>query len=170
MLSIRDVQDGDVESLIPRIRQSDKDEVAVAGGWSIEKVLPLSVQLSRRCEIIQNTKGDPVAIFGVSDGQPPEPFFPSYGHVWLLGTDDIEGVERRPFIRMSRELIPRVMLPDYRFLHNHCWAGNYQALRWLKWCGFTLWHPCRFGPFNERFFPFYLMNKDWTPPCATQSP
>ena len=170
MLSVRKVCDWDVDYLIPRIRESDRNEIAALSGRTVLQVLPISVQISRVSKIIQNESGDPVAIFGVADGCPdPYGVVLPFGVVWLLGTYELEGAERTSFIRLSRDLIPMVMLPRYRFLHNYCWSANQQSLRWLKWCGFTVTEPVRIGQHNELFFPFFLINKDWKAPCATPS-
>ena len=92
--------------------------------------------------------GQPFCMLGVSASSP----LCRHGIPWLLGGPQIQ--DNVPgFLRLSKAAFAKI-LQRYPSLSNHVDARNLNAIRWLKWLGFTIRPAQPHGPFNLPFHPF----------------
>lgn len=74
------------------------------------------------------------------------------GVPWVLAMDTLLGV-KRDFLRQSRIYVAP-MQEKFPLLENFVHADNALAIRWLRWCGFTVaGEPEVIN--GERFFRFW---------------
>lgn len=137
----------DAQSLAPRLRRADLDEIAAATGRPPEVELHAGIVASVGPQVVL-TAGLPIAVFGVVDRGG------GIGSPWLLGTDDIL-VHWREFARTSRAVLPRLREPWQR-LENHVMAANTVHVRWLRWLGARLAPPAPWGRLGADFHHFTL--------------
>lgn len=157
MISVHDLRhvDADVaeawlKHIAENMRQADIDEVSASSGMDPHEALMVSFRLSSHAWVFTGQGGGAIGVFGVV----PHSHLPDVGIVWMLGTDDIKtealGIARRtrPYIREMNEA--------YGLLWNYVDARNETSIRWLKWGGFRLLEPHRFG--DHLFYSFARSN------------
>lgn len=137
MLTIDNATDADRADLAARMAAADRAEL-VAAGVGMEC---LSVQARAL-----RWHGRLVCLFGVE--RLPEP---GAGVPWMLCTDTLAEVPRRAMADVSQRVVA-AWRGDYRWLVNHVHRHNAQAVRFLRWLGFTI-HETPTGPGGE-FFTF----------------
>ena len=130
---VRPSQPGDAESLAPRLRQADLDEIKASTGQEPLDALLSGERLSLQPLTAVRIDGDvevPMAMFGcVRESE-------SMGRIWLLGSDDIFSL-RMAFARQSRAWFRHVSSP-FSLVTNVVDMRNHVHVNWLRWCG------CRF--------------------------
>lgn len=146
---VREATVEDADLLIGRLRQSDHDEVRAAMGISADEGLVLSLRLSTMAWIGLNA-GRAVVAFGVS----PRSLYRQEGIPWLLGTDEIDRVGMG-VLRKSRHFTQK-MLDRYGYLENYTDDRHKSAHDWLRWCGFTIEEPERYGVARLPFRRFWM--------------
>lgn len=110
-------------------RPSDTQEVAAAGGRTVEEALLDGLRVSSRCRTIMDGE-IPIAMFGVA----PD-VVTGLGIVWMLGTPLMD--EARMFIlRNSVKEIEGLHTAGGHTLYNYIDVRNEASMNWLKWCGF----------------------------------
>lgn len=130
------------------IRQADIDECWAASRMTPEEAMREGMKVSSAWTGL--LYGIPVCMFGVT----PVSLLSGTGAPWMIGTNYIN---RHPkaFLVGSKVVI-RGMLAQFEHLFNFVDARNKQAVKWLKWLGFTIYDPVPYGPFNRLFHPFEM--------------
>lgn len=131
---VRPTHEGDAESLAPRLRQADLDEIKASTGQEPIEALRDGARLSLQpltAVMHDGLTEVPIAMFGcVSESER------GVGRIWLLGSDDVF-VMRMAFARQSREWFRHVAAP-FNLVTNIVDMRNAVHVNWLRWCG------CRF--------------------------
>ena len=94
--------------------------------------------------------GRPVCMFGVV----PASILGDTATVWMLGSNDLPKYAK-PFLRRNRPWL-RGVSSRYSVLFNFVDARNENAIKWLKWLGFTLAPAIPYGQDKLPFHPFEL--------------
>lgn len=151
MIEVHQTVPKDVDSLAPRLRQADIDEIRAASGLDPETALTLSRQVSSMCFTVFGD-GKQIAMFGV---RPEEN--PSIGRIWMLGSEEIHD-HRFGFLRRSKSWVD--FLQDrYPILYNYIDARNSVHIRWLHWLGFSFINEEHNYGFEQRlFYQFVRIN------------
>ena len=123
---------GEVVSL--NLRQADVDEIVAATGLTPSECLEYSIESSEYVWVIIHDMGHIVGVFGLSstkdiNGNP-------VGVPWLLSTDDLKDF-RYAFSKYSWGVV-EFMSQQYNYLTNYVDSRHKQAIKWLKWLGFTI--------------------------------
>jgi len=95
-------------------------------------------------------KGRPVAIFGANGVSMTS----STAVPWLLGTTEYRQHGREIF-KYAREYIDRMLL-WFDHLANFVDSRNQVSVKWLEWCGFTIYPAVPWGVEGRLFHPFDL--------------
>lgn len=146
-VTFREPTEADLDALAANMREMDKLECRVAGGHAPREALTLGVEHSLWTYVAE-VEGQVVCAFGVAaDGLLGEE-----GRPWMLCA---EGIERhaRAILICSRRFL-RDMQTSFETLANVVHADNRSAIRYLKWCGFSLGEAFDFQ--GERFVPFEM--------------
>jgi hypothetical protein len=140
--------DKQVEYVANNLRINDFDEVFDAtGDLPYISIMEDWIMSSRRW-IVLNKHNIAVAVLGVR----PKTMFSDIGIPWLLGTKGLDKMKKF-FIKYSKTIIEQMKI-GYDILFNHVDARYLNAVRWLKWCGFTVEEP---APFGAHQMPFHLI-------------
>lgn len=134
-------------NLTPRLRESDREELYEASGNPPESVLMASFECSEEAWAAVED-GFVLCVFGLA----PHPQLHEWGVPWMLASEQFYD-HTREFTKECREWIDR-MHNRYPKLLNMVHIKNVKAVRWLKWCGFTLHPPIQAGPNRTTFIPF----------------
>lgn len=136
-----------VAEIARKCRAADRDEI-----WAAEKITPEEA-------LLNGLAMSPVTWTGVADGLPicmfgvsPWCILGAAGAPWMIGTTDIKP-HARAFLKGSKKALEAMREP-YDMLVNLVDARHVQAIRWLKWLGFTVHAPIPYGPFGMAFHPF----------------
>lgn len=76
------------------------------------------------------------------------------GFIWMLATEESTN-HKREFLVYGRKLVDE-MLNECPYLCNMVHTKNTKSIRWLRWLGFTIDEPVKYGPDDELFHLFYL--------------
>lgn len=133
--------------LLAHIRTADRLELESIRGWPVEHELIHAIEQSDRARACV-CDGKVLAIFG--DATHNEMF----GLPWMVSSIWIE-THRRAFLAQCRGVIDD-MRTRHQYLINFADVRNTQAVRWLKWLGFTFLPPIPYGLNNEPFYPFQM--------------
>lgn len=128
--------------LVARIRSADREEVE-ALGVTVERAVEHGV---RRHAYAFLADGDVVCIGGLDQAC----LFSKEAHPWMLSSTAMAGNEFF-FAKHSRRLIKHWM-EHYDKLSNVVDARYISSVRWLEWCGFTIYPS---GPMPPRGVPFH---------------
>jgi hypothetical protein len=138
------------ESLAPRLRCADLEEIKAGSGEDPLKVLKDGIRVSVPCKTALRD-GLPIAIFGVVPEVPG-----MYGRIWLLGSDDLKDVPLE-FCRTTRKVL-KEFHQDYPVMGNVVDERNFVHTTWLKWAGFTFLRRIKhYGPEGLPFLEFARM-------------
>ena len=146
----RDVQDGDLEHIVNRMRLADRAELLANHKDPLE-ALRMSVEASLWARVLVTEKTEQVlCVFGLGELEG------TLGIPWMIGTVDIKD-HRKDFMRASHSVV-ETMADGYARLTNLTDARNKAAHKWLRKLGFTIiTHP----PLaSKQGFPFYMFYKD----------
>ena len=132
------------------MRPEDRREVWAAEGRTPLQALEAAFAVSPLCWTILLGRA-PAFCCGVAPGVS---LVGNVGIPWMLGTSLF--TVAAPFAaRWARGAVAR-MEALYPCLTNYAHADNATALRFLRWCGFTVAEtPCRLGHENELFYQFW---------------
>jgi len=124
--------------LATNMRQADVEEAWDAYHLSPLVALQMSMAASRDTKV-GLADGEIVCMFGVGrlselscDGRP-----------WLVGSDALPK-HARAFLRRNKAYISSIKTEFYA-LENYVSVKNKVAIRWLKWLGFTVHSPEKYG-------------------------
>lgn len=138
----------EADQLAPRLRQADLAEIRATVGGEISPLQALQHSADwawdLRSWIID---GELAAMGGVRELKP------GVGLCWLVGSDATFTTGKWPFARLSRGEMDR-WNRLWPLLTGQVWAANTAHVRWMTWCGFTLFPPAPFGPAGELFHRF----------------
>ena len=147
-LSVRDMQQSDIDHLAANLRDEDVLELKAQNGLTPEVALKVVLVVARRCKVICGPNDIPVGVFGVSDTHTV-----GLGSIWMMATPDLLKHQRQ-FLRECREGIYEIS-KGYSCVFNYTDARNTVHHRWLKWCGFTfIKEHENFGQDSEPFYEF----------------
>jgi hypothetical protein len=131
------------------MRKGDAEECA-AGGFTPFGALAHSIETAIICKTLV-TPGDqsPGAILGVCPGP-----IPSWGAIWLLGTDAIKQ-HRVPFLRLSKQTLADLYEETGKeVFYNYTFIQNTVHHAWLRWLGFTFIRKVPLPPHGQQFYEF----------------
>ena len=131
-----------------RMRQADIDEVFASHGISPSFAATAAFSRSRE-PMTGVADGNVVCMFGVEQAH----VMSDCGRPWLLGTDLIDQ-HARAFLPRSKVAFEE-MRGGYSYLTNYADVRNRKALRWLRWLGFEMSAPARWGFLNMPFQKFW---------------
>lgn len=153
VVSLEPTVEADIIELSATMRDIDKQECYItAAGMSIYSVLKLSCAMTAK-PLTGRVNGKLVAVFGVSKLSA----LSSQGVPWLLGTDLVERYAFA-FARKNR-IIVKQWQEQFPVMRNFVHADNEISIRWLRWLGFEIKKPIKYGTTNELFCPFELRSK-----------
>ncbi len=115
------------------LRDSDKAELQAATGLDWREALRKSIDYSWLTWVVIH-QGKVEAVFGLGEWQSPSQV--RIGIPWFLATDKFREFAY-PFVRQSRRVI-REMLQSATVLLNYVDSRHEEAIRWLRWLGFTV--------------------------------
>lgn len=132
-------------------RPADMDEVWASHRMTVRDALQHGLQTGRSYAVLMDD--EPVLIFGVV----PFSILGGIGVVWALGSRAMERREvQRQFLRYSRGVLEVVQGWFPTMLYNFVDVRNADAIRWLRWMGFTIAEPQAIGVQGEKFHPFFI--------------
>ena len=136
-----------LEAISMQLRESDVAEVVAAHGKSPKEVLTESIDISSSCFVMIH-EGKVEGVFGISEHY-------GWGIPWMLATDKLHQFHLK-FLRVSR-IVVAVWLQEYPSLTNYVDSRHTEAIKWLKWLGFTIHEtPTKLHDPAVDFFPFTL--------------
>jgi hypothetical protein len=147
-LSISQARTADAQSLAPRLRKADLDEIAAASGEPPEVALHRGIVASADAQTVV-CAGLPIAVFGVVN------LGGGVGAPLLLGSDAILD-NWFAFARRSREELARMRL-GWAHLENYVDVRNTVHINWLSWLGAELDGPYTHGVARLPFWRFSLV-------------
>jgi hypothetical protein len=143
------VREGDAVHVALFMRNSDKAEI-----WAAHNAMPLqALEYSLSCSPLQWTirlGEEAIGLFGVGE----DPGCPDRGSPWLLATDKLEDIQTT-FLKQSRDCVAK-MKDRYSLLENWVDRRNLTSIKWLEWCGFTIFKPEPFGVEGKPFHRFEM--------------
>lgn len=132
------------------LRAEDFDEVFHLYGMNPYDVVMESWDMSSDRYVILNKHDIVVGAFGVRAVD----MFNGIGIPWLLGTEGLNKMKK--FFVKNSKLVLNLMKYNYSYLVNYVDASYDNAVKWLKWCGFTLEEAKPFGIFRLPYHRFYM--------------
>lgn len=136
---------------VENIREQDKAEVFAAYGHSPTEALERGTLYGAETALAD---GRVVAIFGIHTRCP----LTHVGSPWMLTTYEVEK-HRKLFLKYTKKLVNH-WHDTHRYMFNYVDAEYVEAIRWLKWLGFTI-HPAEpFGPYRAPFHKFDMVNNN----------
>lgn len=135
-----------LEILAENLREQDRIEVMASDGLDAWEAVHSSWRASQVCECIDGDDGEVVGVCGVSGET-----------IWLLGAAGLTSTasHRRQLLQGGRvwvgEMLAAQPSPGPARLCNWAYAANVESVRWLRFLGFTVYHPTPHGIHGEPF-------------------
>jgi len=142
-----DVEHWHVAALLADLREADRLELESIRGWTAEQELKHAISTASKARTCM-CDGKVLAIFGDSAHDA------TYGLPWMVSSTWIE-THRRAFLAECVDVVAD-MRTRHQVLINFADIRNTQAVRWLKWLGFTFLPAIPYGINNEPFYPFQM--------------
>lgn len=161
-VSITPTTSEDLDELAEHMRDIDRKECRLTMPMPVRKALSLSHEVSYET-LTGRVDGKLVAVFGIARMST----ISSVGVPWMLGTPLVERYAMT-VIRYNREMISK-WEKQHSILKNYVHVDNETSIRWLRWLGFTILKPVRFGAKNEFFHPFELRSKTYVQSSSSSS-
>jgi hypothetical protein len=121
-----------VDDVAKNLRAQDFDEVFDATGKVPFGSIVEDWIMSSRRWIVLNKYNKAVAVLGVR----PKTMFSDIGIPWLLGTKGLDKMKKF-FVKYSKMIIEEIK-KGFKLLLNFVDKRYLKAVRWLRWCGFTI--------------------------------
>ena len=144
---VDEVREGDAEHVARFLRSCDRAELWAAYNIMPSPAIKFSLASSSLAWTIRLGE-EAIGLFGVGGNHTN----PEWGSPWLLATPKIEDIAHT-FLRQSRECVQR-MLEKHSFLENWVDQRNLTSIKWLEWCGFTVFDAGPWGVENKMFCRF----------------
>ena len=136
-----------IDELAYTMRQDDVNELWAAYHMKPSEALHTMLKASRDTILTGLADGRVVCMFGTCRVCA----MGVTGYPWLLGAEELPK-HAKAFLRLNKDYIEYVR-EEFDNLVNYVDVRNKQAIRWLKWLGFTLHNPAPFGwdqlPFHK---------------------
>ena len=145
---VRQARLSDAYELAPTLRQADLDELAATRDTSPFHALahPFTDPTAQTYSMIGD-KNEVVGMFGVND----------QGAVWMLSADALYDRYRRQFMKQTLFWI-EVLQGPRPIIYNYVDTRNTRAIRWLRYCGFTV--APETVPYGPDQMPFHLLFRE----------
>jgi hypothetical protein len=141
-----------VLELSETMRTADQAEIWASGNYTPFEGLTQSIRLTEET-MTGLVDGHVLCIFGVGKTTLTSPV----GFPWMLSSVLVDS-HIRPWARGSKMAFEHMTKAyNVKHLRNHIDARYTEAVRWLKWLGFTI-HPAE--PFGMEQLPFHLFTWD----------
>ena len=133
--------------LAPNLRQADYDELLATTYRSpLECLITPFTRSDSQIYTIVGDHEEILGMFGIG----------KEGAIWMLSSEGLYDNYREPFIRQCRKWID-LLQADHPVIYNFVDVRNTKAIRWLKFCGFTVdSDPQPYGHWGN---PFYLLHR-----------
>lgn len=163
MITTAKATDDDVVELVDNMRYFDQLEAeCLRNDKTILELIKQGIEESEYTEsfFAIDAYGDKklLCIYGLNE-KPLGGHGSPYGIPWMLGTNELFKTQYRvDVLRRGKRLVDQ-MSRGYDYLANIVHSQNYQAHKFLEFCGFTIVkEPCSDYIYNdEQFYKFYLM-------------
>ena len=153
-MSVRPAELNDCNTLGPRLRQADKEELKLSCGCGPITALTLSMNASEAAYVAVDEWDVPFAMFGVVDAVDI-----NVGVPWMLGSSGIYS-HAREFTAECKHWLETVS-QGHNVLVNYVHAENHKAIRWLKWLGFQfIYLNPEYGVGKAPFYEFVKVNEN----------
>lgn len=144
---LRPATPADVDHVAIHMRPEDRRECEAAGLASTE-ALWASYRTSEVAYSLVAPDGEVVAVVGVCPGTNG----PTWGAIWLLGTDGIKR-NAKTFLKHSKEALAQLYADTGKeVFYNYTFSENTVHHDWLRWLGFTFLPSIKLG--EADFIPF----------------
>tara|TARA_B100000795_G_scaffold270009_1_gene261842 strand:- start:8142 stop:8612 length:471 start_codon:yes stop_codon:yes gene_type:complete len=151
---VRPAKLNDCNTLGPRLRQADKNELKLSCGYGPVTALTLSFNASDTAYVAVDEDDVPFAMFGVVMAS--QDFL---GVPWMLGSAGIYQYAGQ-FRRECKKWLTTIET-DYQVLVNYVHADNHRAIRWLQWLGFQMIYlNPNYGVGKAPFYEFAKVNQN----------
>jgi hypothetical protein len=148
---MRPATEADCVALAPHLRTGDLAEIASTSQLGPLGELRSSLAQSSHAVTAALPDGRIICMFGVGSIG----FLSTEGSPWLVGSDLVD-VHWREFVRRSRKYLG-AMLELYPTLANAIDARQADAIRWLRWLGFSVSQPIHlYGDHGPMICPFTI--------------
>ena len=129
----------DADTFAPILRPADATEVLRMGEGPVASVLRRSIARSVEAYVFEDG-GHPLAVYGIVQ---PSAMDPMYGVPWLVGTRYLTARPKQ----FLRETVAQMAIwrTRYTVMSNMVDARYAQAIRWLRWLGFSIGAPMATG-------------------------
>lgn len=130
------------------LRADDFDEVFSATGKSPHYTVISGWETALKRWLIFDSSDKIVGVIGLKP-------YDQYSNIcapWMLGTDGLNDISKF-FLKISKPIIKEMLL-YCDVLLNYVDSRYEKAIRWLKWCGFTV-DAEKIKFFNDKNVPFY---------------
>ena len=139
-----------IDAMKGRLRFGDAEECR-ALGYDPDDALQES--FTESCYNVTVLKEDvPIAMAGV---RPHPSLLSNEGLPWCLTTEEVLEVPKT-FMRLSKSVVHDLFARKYNYLFNVVDARYNQAVRWLKWLGYTIDDAQPLGVNGEMFHLFWM--------------
>lgn len=136
--------------LAPRLRKADVEEMWAAHHVEPEMGLIISLEVSRDTGYTGLVDGKPVCIYGVAAPS----LLVDAGRPWMVGSDSIPKHSLR-FLRESRKVV-KAWREQHPRMFNYVDARHDEAIKWLKWLGFSIHEAAPYGAGQLPFHRFTM--------------
>lgn len=143
--------EGHIKECAENMRKQDRAEVMAAYGHSPLEALERAM---KHGAIAALADGKVVAVYGISSRSP----ITRVGSPWMLTTNEVEK-HRKLFLKHTKQQVNQ-WRREYTVMFNYVDARYTQAIRWLKWLGFTVYPAEPFGPYGAPFHRFHMVTED----------
>jgi hypothetical protein len=150
-VTVRPLQDGDIQWIAEHLRREDQQELKASQGDDVnfERAIAAAVRCSSLLWTVDD--GEPIAIFGAA----PISLLHRIGTPWMLGTDRVKK-QARTLVVKGRWYVARMAEEYPGGLINFVDVRNTLSVRWLKAVGFTIHPPEPYGAGRLPFHRFEL--------------
>ena len=140
-----------IAPIVANVREADRTELWALARATPEQCLRYGLRHSRAA-FTGRIDGEPVCMFGATAYNE----LGGVGIPWMVTSTGLDPLSaQKALLRLSRPGVAELRR-QYPVLVNVVHAGNAAAIRWLRWCGFTI-HPAQaMGPDSALFHPFTL--------------
>ncbi len=135
----------DARRIADDVREADRVELYAAAGHTPLEAMQIGISSG---EAFTGFVDDvPVIMWGVCGS-----VLGFVGTVWMVGANMLEKYPMH-FLRRCKNSMMK-MFENYDILENYVDVRNKKAIQWLRWLGFTIFEPEKYGLFRHEFHRF----------------